>query len=223
MSSALVIARHFLITLPTLWTYMSLNNELRVRPYTEVTEIDYTMDPVVILIHGRGGHPNDFLPLIPLLSQPYYAPFLGDTHYTSIEEDASKISQFLKTCPPCRYVLVGLSKGGNVAMKISEKDERIKKVITIASPLKGTQLAPWLFWSHLLQEDFVYNETKEYVGYGEKYHVVPKWDHLVVPTSAARLDSTPESNVYYFRGNICHQGIIHDPSVQHVVKMWISE
>lgn len=224
MSALLTAAHHFVMTLPSLLTYMYLHNEYRSQPFfLNATEIDYTLHPVVVLIHGRGGHPNDFYPLIGLLEGPKYTIQLGDTHYTSVQEDADKVQELLNSCPPCRYVLVGLSKGGNVAVQVAQQDERVQKVITISSPLKGTRLAPWLFWSSLLQSDFAYQDSISSTGNFSCYHVVPKWDHLVIPTDAAVLDDTPKENIYYYRGNICHQGILHDSSVLHVLKTWILE
>ena len=53
------------------------------------------------------------------------------------------------------------------------------------------------------------------------YHIVPKWDHLIIPTTSARYDDTPESHIYYYNGSdYGHCGIAYNDEVALIICEW---
>src|SRR5690606_21539807 len=106
-------------------------------------------DIIVMFVHGRNGSRSDFDPLIENirkytesntqrieLDDSFYileTVDLGPTAHSSIDDDSNVLKQKLKDYQNSSIILVGLSKGGVVAMRYAtvENDSRIKKVITI--------------------------------------------------------------------------------------------
>ena len=208
---------------------------------------------VVVFVHGRNGSPMDFKPLIDnikakcgtiednedtiLLENGDVCALrtvnLGNTGYTSIEADIESLKCQLLIYKDCNITLVGLSKGGSVVMgyaSMINDDPRIKKVITISSPLKGTYI------SHLFPETSVVRQS---LGFGSRilqdievakkslsipiYHVVPTWDWLIVPTTSAYYNDTPASNIYKYEGFFySHSGITFCPEVGEAIIKWIN-
>jgi hypothetical protein len=54
------------------------------------------------------------------------------------------------------------------------------------------------------------------------YHIVPKWDFMIVPTSAAKYTDTPEHRIYYYNGFLySHCGIAYSLEVAQAICMWL--
>ena len=207
---------------------------------------------VVVFVHGRNGSPVDFKPLIDnikakseiiegnedtiLLENSDVCALrtinLGNTAYTSVEQDIESLKLQLLAYHNCNITLVGLSKEGLVVMGYAslKNDPRIKKVITISSPLKGTYI------SHLFPQTSVVRQS---LGFGSIisrdieaakksltipiYHVVPTWDWLIVPTESAYYNDTPASNIYKYEGfYYSHSGITFCPEVADSIIKWIN-
>jgi hypothetical protein len=55
------------------------------------------------------------------------------------------------------------------------------------------------------------------------YHIVPTWDHLIVPTSSAKYPSTPKNNIFYYEGYYNHIVITYDNEIAKAISKWIPD
>ena len=189
---------------------------------------------VVVFVHGRGGHYSNFIPLINNLKykipQDYHLKpiCLGNNKHTSVDDDVYNLQIALQLYPDCEITLIGLSKGGVVILRYitTIKDSRIKKAITISSPLMGTRM------TQLLSSESITNKELGFRSELSKdlemsninvpiYHVVPRWDHVINPTSSAAYPNTPQSNIYYYNGTYSHTGIIYSNDVANTIASWL--
>lgn len=199
---------------------------------------------ILAFVPGRNGHPNDFLPLIQNLQLKYINTTehgdvpeyfiitidLGETGESSLDEDCIKIKTILEQYVDIDIVLVGMSKGGFTAMRYvtTMNDCRIRKVMTISSPLQGTHVAD------LMPEDTItYRELRYQSDISieiknaamtlniQIYHVVPKYDHVIVPVTSARYEFTHEDNIYYSASLFNHCGITYSIEVADAVSKWL--
>ncbi len=112
-------------------------------------------------------------------------------------------------------------------------DKRIKKVVTISSPLKGTFVASLLPQTSILAKNFGYNcEIVQQINADRKnvklnhkvqiYHIVASWDQLIIPSHCAKYDDTPDDNIYHYKGCIySHGGITHSICVAQSIVKWL--
>jgi len=107
----------------------------------------------IILVHGYTNNPSDFDLWVEVLEQeelqvltvPYYKK---DTIYEPIEKYVQFIADFIANEQFSNdLILIGFSMGGLVVRyylhNLYEKETLIKKVITIATPHHGSDLATW--------------------------------------------------------------------------------
>ena len=222
---------------------------------------------VVILVHGRGGTPSCFQPLItyfnglPNFTNNYsiYTVDLNlskNTRYTSVEEDTINLDNYItQNFENCRIILVGNSKGGAVVAKylatfdnmknnnINTNNNEIKKIITVSSPVKGSVFAPLA--SGIAKTDLAYNNDdliqmdnldsdqvilkfqeicleKSLENNSSKiYHIVSKYDHLILPYDAAYFYHVPNENIYFYDGLHNHCCLLDDIIIQQVIYEWI--
>lgn len=195
-------------------------------------------EKVVIFVHGRGGHHTNFIPLVYnlinhyKLSGYYFGKAnLGWNSSTSVDEDVKKLSRELDKYIDCEITLVGMSKGGVVCARYAttQNDIRIKRVITISAPLRGTLATKFLGTNSVTNRELGYHSdlTETIAAEIAKiaipiHHVVPKWDHLIIPTANAEYDSTPETNIFYYQGYYSHVGIPHSPEIASKIANWIT-
>jgi 2-hydroxy-6-oxonona-2,4-dienedioate hydrolase len=101
-----------------------------------------TGERVLVLIHGNLSSSYHWLPLIDVLKDQYtiYAFDLrgmGDSTYQNRFDDlgalASDISLALDALLIKKYVVAGWSAGGGVAMLLASRDQRVEKLILLAS------------------------------------------------------------------------------------------
>jgi hypothetical protein len=216
---------------------------------------DYLKDQnIIVFVHGRNGAPTDFEGLINNVyesksinfhdkkcgcielqnGQKFILRFanLRETGYSSIDEDVSKLSKQLENYVNCNIILVGASKGGLIASRyaVTQKDSRIKNVITLSSPLKGTRVVDLFFGKHspVYQALGYYNdiamETEMLVSESNTqfYHVVPTYDHLIIPSEVSYYENTPENCVYRYTGyKYSHAGIVDNPEVAVKLLNWV--
>lgn len=45
------------------------------------------------------------------------------------------------------------------------------------------------------------------------YHVVLRWDHLIIPTISAKFSDTPSDHIFHYTGYYSHNGILYNPKV----------
>ena len=167
---------------------------------------------MIVFVHGRGGHHTNFVSLITNLKEReqvidygYVLIDLGWNASSSIDDDVSRLSQELQRFSDCKITLIGVSKGGLVCTRYitTQKDSRIRRVITISSPLRGTQATMFLSSNSITDKELCYHShLTETVAQANKpvpvYHIVPRWDHVIIPTSSAQYDDTPSNNIYYW-------------------------
>lgn len=191
---------------------------------------------VIICVHGRGGHYTNFVPLIEnlwsFIDGKYYIRTvdLGNTRHTPIDQDVDKLKKSLELYPECNIILIGLSKGGLVVTRYvtTMSDERIRRVITISSPLRGTKITKLLSKDSITHKELGYGSeltrdiAKEISGIVPINHVVPKWDHLIIPTSAAYYPTTNVRNIYHYKGMYSHTGITYSKDVAIAIATWIN-
>lgn len=158
----------------------------------------------------------------PFLEEDLYVirkPCLGETGQTETDEDVDRLVEELKIYENCKIILVALSKGGNVIMRYITriKDPRIQKGITISSPVRGTEIAS-LFpptspvYKSLSYKNDLVREVKEKLKLNNIpiYHIVPKWDFLLIPNKVSYYKTTPEERIYRYNGWwYGHPGILY--------------
>jgi len=212
-------------------------------------ELKFNLDSqnVIMFVHGRNGHSADFKPLIDNIKQltnSVYNPItinntsyhlasvnLKNTGYASIDEDVDKLKEELMSYNNCSITLVGLSKGGITIMRYltTQNDQRIKKVITISSPIKGTYIGNLFPESSVVFQGLSHDNkiSQEIIVAKNKlnvpiHHIVPTWDHLIIPASNAAYDDTPEENIFRYDGMwYGHVGICENGDVAKAIIKWL--
>lgn len=217
-----ISTKHLLATYKGNWMFaITLKN--RLFPGDLPNDTNLTNKNVVVFVHGRNGHPNHWNTtitnimditnsttkngnnIILLGDDKYYlrTMYLGPTDNTSISNDALVLYDYLQMYKNCNVTLIGISKGGVVAMAYKILYDKNIKVITISSPLKGTKIASLFHPSSITYQSLSYenNVSKTIINgitdYSNIYHIVPKYDHLIIPTSSAYYDDTPKENIYF--------------------------
>lgn len=226
----LVALLHLFVTFPS-FIFHGIRNMYYRSVFNNLTVVPLKNEDVVIFVHGRGGHFTDFTHLIRNLSgltdKFLRVVDLGNTHETSVDEDTYKLKERLEKYQGCNITLVGLSKGGLVIMRYITifNDIRIKKAITISAPLMGTKVTPFAF-SDITHKELGYGSelTREIASCKKRvpiYHVVPTWDHMIIPsTSAAYIDTDPK-NIYIYKGYNSHSGILNSSDVALAIAVWL--
>lgn len=231
LSTLIVSLFNLVITLPGLLYYFSIAAYYRHCLSTPIFPFDVNRTSIVF-IHGRGGAPNDMLYLAqydPFLSDKYNIILanLENTRSTSIQEDSNNLERQLAHVTG-DIILVGLSKGGLVGAHYSTRDVRVKKLITISSPLHGTQLADYHYSDHV-RENLGYKsqtitdivqKVMDNVGC-EYYHIVPQCDHVIVPTGSAYYKHVEPSHVFYYKGLASHMGVQLQPACAQQILAWL--
>lgn len=226
----LVALYHLFLTVP--WTiYYYLLNAL-LEPKT-ILSIPCYKQKVVLFLHGRNGNCGPLVPLINNINK--ISPDLickivsiGNMSNTSLFTDINNLRKVLEIYVDCEISLVGLSKGGLVILGYITtcNDPRIKKVITISSPIQGTKLAS-IFPKHYLiykelsyQSDVIMDILKKPVMI-PLYHIVPKYDHLIIPNTSAQHPMTAKDHIYRYNGMYGHIGITHSKEVTKIINQWL--
>ena len=186
----------------------------------------------VVYIHGRGGHPSDFDYITRNSCFHSICIDLGNTRHTSVDEDTEELQKFLQNIDEnTKLILVGYSKGGLVATRYIQKyndDKRISGVITLSSPLRGTQSTHLLSPTSVAHKDMGHNseltiELNNMVTDIPIYHVVPTYDHLIIPSSSTFFDSTPNTRIYNYRVFYNHATLTFARDIINQVENWIKE
>lgn len=232
LSLLAVVFHHALMTSPSLFYHSLL---LLYYQYSTRSPIYLVIrnKKVIAFIHGRTGHHSNFLPLIsnlaPQLLDYDMRPLdLGYNFNSSIDEDVSKVKYALESCYDCDISLIGLSKGGLTSLRYlsTTNSNQIKKIITISSPLMGTKITKLICSDSITHKELGYESeiTKTLANYRYNipiYHIVPKWDHIIIPTTTALYSNTQPSNIHYYNGHNSHSGIIFSNEISNVIANWI--
>lgn len=106
---------------------------------------------------------------------------------------------------------------------------KVKQLITIASPLKGTDVAFYapcattrkeLSSNNAMVVDMA-TSLKKYSDTLTIHHIVNKFDHLIIPNDHAMYNFTSKSNIYNHDTYTSHGVIQYDPKVMHQISQWI--
>lgn len=249
-----IFLTHFAITFPSTIFHTIINKYRRFTIFTYDKTPLYDKN-VVVFVHGRNGYFTDPYPLMDnlhdllnvnhrdqspkainlqyLIDEKYYlrTVYLEETANTFIEEDMEKLKEELKVYENCSIILVGISKGGVTVANcyVLAGDKRIKKAITISSPLLGTQIASAfpndsaVYKALSYQNDQVKTNELAAKQFGHLYHIVPRFDHLIIPTTAAYYETTPKERIYHYEGFLySHSGICYNYDIAKKIATWIA-
>jgi hypothetical protein len=53
------------------------------------------------------------------------------------------------------------------------------------------------------------------------YHIVPRFDHMIIPTSSTYYPTTPEEHIFRYSGYYSHIGIPHHNDVSNSIISWL--
>lgn len=230
-----IFLTHFVVTLPSTIFHTILNKYRRFTIFT-YDKMPLTNKNVIVFVHGRNGYFTDPYPLMDNLNYLVDEKFLLRTVYlnetadSSIEEDMDKLKKELEVYQDCSIILIGISKGGVTVANYYTLagDIRIKKAITISSPLLGTQIASAfsndsaVYKALSYQNDQVKTTELAAKHFNHLYHIVPRFDHLIIPTSAAYYETTPKERIYFYEGFLySHSGICYNYDVAKNIATWI--
>lgn len=235
-------AWHLLLTLPSFGYHGSLNLYRRFVSWPAnppLPRIAFGQN-VVVFVHGRGGHPSQFDTTIwnlkSILPTSYLLQTvnLGNTFSTKLDSDVAMLEQELKIYSNCNLILVGVSKGGLICLRYlaTKSDPRIQKVISISSPLQGTQATSLTSPSSLVHQELGYQSpitqetykllTKDQLEH-QIYHIVPKWDYLIIPNTAAAYPDTNPDHIYQYEGYYSHIVIPHSVEIANILSKFIGQ
>ena len=236
---------HFLLTSPTTirdFIYFQhnkyvVNNSLNINPSAK---------HIIVLVHGRYSCPVQFVDIQEKLlttidSQTTLFPVWMKNGSSSIRDDGqslyNQLSDYFGRQIHRELTIIGISKGGVTAcyaLILNDPIFSVRKIITLSSPLKGTKLADWSFCSVTRQElsyqsQFLISLEKRLKKLLEKnnnvkiYHIVPQWDHIIIPVEASFYNHTPSTMILKYQGWAGHVGIQYDPVVINQINQWVHE
>jgi len=162
----------------------------------------------------------------------------------TVNNEANIVINFLENSAYDNVILVGLSKGGLVCTTVySMNIKKIIKVITLSSPLMGTKSCDLFLPKTLdvlggnndnIRHDLNYLSSTSLttlntlvsnnLNCNNIYHVIPKYDHMIYPSSSAKYDFAKKENVYeydtYFSSHI---GVTFDKKISIKMIEWIKD
>jgi triacylglycerol lipase len=193
--------------------------------------------PVVVLVHGCCSNQSTWLWVRSQLASRGVGPIYTinlTPHFASIEHFAGqlheRIQQIIAEVGPRPIALVGHSMGGLVSAYYAEQlagDALIQKVITMASPLQGTRLAPLghgICCQQMTPGSPLIVDMRHFIGTPRKtiyYHMASKGDNIVAPFWAALPYSpTPRQAIFDEHG---HLMLLHSTQVVDLLVDWLTE
>ncbi len=193
----LQLCRDYILTFPYNLYCNCLNSYQRHfqnQPYFE--NRGTKLSPTLVFIHGRNGAPIDF---------KYYFKKFIDYNYIAIQLNndfniycqAFQLNDFLRNYFTDNdnngIIFIGMSKGGLVGLTAAAyTDLRIIKIITIGSPLRGTDVAKFasdkISRQELISNSPITNDIYSLTfknsvmeGYYDVHNIYCRYDYLVVP------------------------------------------
>jgi len=191
----------------------------------------------VVFVHGRNGHSNHFDKMIKGLiklgvNRTLIAINLGPTGLTSVNEDTKTLDNILKKIGTKKIILVGLSKGGLTVSNYvaTYGTANVTAIITISSPLDGTMVTDNLLpEKHIARIELGYksNFTQELKNRLPTnipfYHVVPTWDHVIIPCNSASIEGPNHESKVHNDKYYSHLNIQNAPDVIDWIRDWINK
>lgn len=237
-SASLTKAQVMLNFLVTSWSYY-YHGHLN-RYYESVDASIYTSPAsnqkesnkkVLIFVHGKDEKPSWFLPLInnlrDLISSSYEFRFinLGSDRTTTIDEDTTTLRNELRAYSDCNIILIGQAEGGLTIMRYATtvEDPRIKGLITIQSPLMGTEPSSFPAAQYTSKDPIVKEITQKVTMLNLPiYHIVNMWDYSMIPLTAAMYPSTPAAHIYYCYWPYSSRGMNYNSGIAKILAGWIN-
>lgn len=189
----------------------------------------------ILLIHGYLRNQGDwwwFRKQLTNLPCPIYTvnlePAYGTIQEITEHSIAKKIAE-IKTDSNCEeIILIGHSMGGLVASYYSEfldKDNLIKKIITIGTPFHGTKLcvaaagenAKQMYPDSKFSQELI---SKINISSKQYYQVLSQFDNLVFPWRSAILDNSRTTK--FILPLSSHLGMLHCRKVIKQILYWLS-
>lgn len=186
---------------------------------------------LVLFIHGRGGSASCFKMMSnTILEKKQFKDWnmvAIQSEKSSLDDQEKFVSSWIEKSGYDEIVVVGLSKGGLLAVNLALKHESIKKIITICSPLHGTIAANYfLSKKNKEYEDLKYSSPlherleKEISARGvDIYHIIPQKDYFIYPNTSSFYEKT--SPLKIFEVNSDHIGLPFNKKVCEKVSEWI--
>jgi triacylglycerol esterase/lipase EstA (alpha/beta hydrolase family) len=131
-----------------------------------------------------------------------------------------------------KVILVGLSKGGVTVSNYvaTYGTTNVNGVITISSPLDGTMVTDYFLPSeHIARIELGYKSefTQELKKRLPKnipfFHVVPTWDHVIIPCSSASIEGANHESKIHKNKYYSHLNIQNAPDVIGWIADWINK
>ena len=179
---------------------------------------------LVVAIHGFYGRYNNFTPILDLAKDADL--YLWDfPNGKSVDEDVDLLHEELNKFKD-KYdhvVLLGLSRGGLIAVRyvIKYSDTIVDKVITVASPLRGTVTANYIPINCPAKRDLSLISSQSYGGSIPVYHIGIEYDMIVLPLDVCFLDSTPDDHRYVYSGVYGHHSVLYAREVFDKICEWV--
>lgn len=209
---------------------------------------------LILFVHGYHGHPCNFFPLVrnifeldPSIKNEWNIRAISlnkfdDYKDNTVTKEAQLIEDYLENNKYDKVILIGLSKGGLVCTTVyASSKSNIQKVITIASPLMGTKSCD-LFLPKILDSisgnlDYVRNDLCYYSSTSSNtldiliekkdahiFHIVPKYDHMIYPSSTAMYSFVSEGNVFRCDDAFySHIGVPYNKKIAASIVDWIKK
>jgi hypothetical protein len=182
-------------------------------------------------VHGKDGKSSWFLPLInnvkPLISSSYQFRLinLGLDENSTIDEDTTKLRNELQAYPDCDIILIGQAEGGLTIVRYvtTVEDPRIQGLITIQSPLLGTETDNSPAYRYSPKNPIIQEMAQKVAALDLPiYHIVNMWDHAMIPLTAAAYPTTPSQNIYYCYWPYSSRGLNYSCVIAKVIAGWIN-
>jgi pimeloyl-ACP methyl ester carboxylesterase len=142
----------------------------------------------LLLLHGALGHPSQFEPYEPELSQYFYLhKLLFEGHGSSpipeegiyMERYIAQVSQYCEDNQLDDVCIFGYSMGGYVALCYAlEQPQKVQSVITLATKLQWTEESA-LKESKMLNPDVIEEKVPKYAMHLAGLHGSDKWKGLL--------------------------------------------
>jgi triacylglycerol esterase/lipase EstA (alpha/beta hydrolase family) len=240
----------------TSWSFAKSVYAKRRRTYPQFVSRDRTIlgskttnsTKCIVYIHGRGDNVGQFNSIANIIRDTTDFNYLLvnlDQRDNPVHDDVIKtrdqiyhhFKSLLDKGLDLDITLVGISKGGVTAASLianhcGDKRVHYSKLITIASPLNGTVLANYAFWTNAKADLSFGNIHAQNVkfelanlasdGKLRTYHVTNQFDNIVIPANMSAYKFT-SSKTYKHRNLTSHNAIQDHPTVVAKVVEWIKE
>lgn len=186
---------------------------------------------LILFIHGRGGSSSCFKKMADEINKngefKDWNMIAIQYEKNSLKDQEKYVGDWIEKSGYDEIIVIGLSKGGLLAVNLSLKFESIKKIITISSPLYGTFTANYflskknkeykdLSYSSELHKELEHDFSEKNI---EMFHIIPKKDFFIYPSSSSFYRKTPPNNI--FETDCDHIGLPFNDIVCKKVKSWI--